>query len=215
MSNNKSWYELYMDEINQYKSFSEYINKKMIYKKPFLDLINKYAPNKKIIETGCGTGAMSIYLASKGYDVLAIDIDEKILSLSKSIAEEYDIKSKPKYKTDSIFELKYRKNEFDVSFSNGVLEHFNDEEIIDTLKKQLLISNTVIFGIPTKYFDQEEAMYGNERFMPLSKWRDLIHMAGGTIIEETSCHFTDKLHIVLNIKKYFRPYPFRIFVVKK
>jgi len=42
------------------------------------------------------------------------------------------------------------------------LEHFSDDEIIRALEQQLYIANIVILGIPTKYFNQEEAMYGDE-----------------------------------------------------
>ena len=87
--------------------------------------------------------------------------------------------------------------------------------IIDTLKQQLDVSNTVIFGIPTKYFNQEEAMYGDERYMDFKIWRNYIKQAGGIILEEKSMHYMSFWKSLFNIKKWFRPYPFRIFVVKK
>ena len=98
---------------------------------------------------------MSTYLASIGFDSLAIDIDKDILNLSKKIAKEYGAKNKPKFKIDSILDLKYKKNEFDVSFSNGVLEHFTDKEILETLKKQMDIAQIVKNDIKidnTNYF---------------------------------------------------------------
>ena len=66
------------------------------------------------------------------------------LAITKKISKEYNSNNKPKFKIDSILELDYKENEFDVSFSNGVLEHFNDEEIILTLQKQMYIAKTVI-----------------------------------------------------------------------
>lgn len=51
-----------------------------------------------------------------------------------------------------------------------MLEHFTDEEIINTLKQQMNIAKIVIFGIPTKYFDQVETMYGDERYMSYKFW---------------------------------------------
>ena len=211
----KTWYQLYMEEIASKGSIKNYVDDKIKTKKNLLELIEKYSPNKKVIESGSGTGVLSIYLASIGFDVLAIDIDKEILNLSKKIAEEYNSFNRPKFKNDSILELNYRFEEFDVSFSNGVLEHFSDEEIIKTLKKQMKIAKTVIVGIPTRYFDDDEAMYGDERFMDLNFWRDIIYRAGGEIIEEKSCHYLTKIKIILNFKKYFRPYPYKLFVIKK
>lgn len=211
----KTWYEIYIDEINEKGSISNYVNDKIKTKKKLIDLIKKYSPNKKIIEAGSGTGILSTYLASLGFDSVAIDIDKDILNLSKKIAKEYGAKNKPKFMVDSILKLNYKNKEFDVSFSNGVLEHFSDKEIIKTIKKQLKIANTVIVGIPTKYFDDDEAMYGDERFLKLKFWREIISQAGGRIIEEKSCHFLTKPKILLNFKKYFRPFPYRIFVIQE
>ena len=182
----KTWYEIYIDEINEKGSISNYVNDKIKTKKNLIDLIKKYSPNKKIIEAGSGTGILSTYLASLGFDSVAIDIDKDILNLSKKIAKEYGEKNKPKFMIDSILKLNYKNKEFDVSFSNGVLEHFSDKEIIKTIKKQLKIANTVIVGIPTKYFDDDEAMYGDERFLKLKFWREIISQAGGKIIEENT-----------------------------
>ena len=211
----KTWYEIYIDEINEKGSISNYVNDKIKTKKNLIDLIKKYSPNKKIIEAGSGTGILSTYLASLGFDSVAIDIDKDILNLSKKIAKEYGTKNKPKYMIDSILKLNYKNKEFDVSFSNGVLEHFSDKEIIKTIKKQLKIANTVIVGIPTKYFEDNEAMYGDERFLKLKFWREIISHAGGKIIEEKSCNFLTKPKILLNFKKYFRPFPYRIFVIQE
>lgn len=211
----KTWYEIYIDEINEKGSISNYVNDKIKTKKNLINLIKKYSPNKKLIESGSGTGILSTYLASLGFDSVAIDIDKDILNLSKKIAKEYGAKNKPKFMIDSILKLNYKNKEFDVSFSNGVLEHFSDKEIIKTIKKQLKIANTVIVGIPTKYFDDDEAMYGDERFLKLKFWREIISQAGGKIIEEKSCHFLTKPKILLNFKKYFRPFPYRIFVIQE
>ena len=204
-----------MEEINLQGTVTNYINDKIKTRKTIINLIKKYAPNKKIIEAGAGTAILSTYLASIGYDSVAVDIDKEILELSKEIAKKYGGINKPTFKQESIFKLKYSKKEFDVSFSNGVLEHFSDEEIIDAIQKQMKIANIVILGIPTQYFNANEAMYGDERFLKIKYWRELIKKAGGRIIEEKSCHFLTKPKILLNFKRYFRPYPYRIFVIQK
>ncbi len=211
----KTWYKLYVEEINETGSLSNYIINKLKSKKKLINLIKKYSPNKKIVESGSGTGVLSIYLASLGYKSVAVDIDEEILNLSRRISVKYGANNTPVYKQASILDVNFKKEEFDVSFSNGVLEHFSDEQIVKILKNQMKFAKTVIVGIPTQYFSYEEAMYGDERYLPISYWRDLIKKAGGKILEETSYHFLPKRKIILNFKKYFKPYPFRVFVIQK
>lgn len=211
----KSWLEIYKNEIKEKGTIEKYFDDKIKTKERFINLIKKYSSRNKVIEVGCGTGIISTFIASQGYDVLSIDIDSKILGLASKIANDYKSDIKPKFKKDSLLCLNYKHNEFDVAFSNGVLEHFTDDEIIETLNKQSYIAEYVVFGIPTKYFNKSEAMYGDERYLKLNYWRKLIEKSNCEILEETSYHYLPFFKIILNITKYFRPYPFRVFVVKK
>ena len=209
-----SWYEVFLKDIKKKGNLENYVNDKILNKKTLINLIKKYAKGNKLLEAGSGTGVLSTYLSSIGYDVTGIDIDSKIIDLSNKIANNYNSMKKPTFINKSIFELDYNENFYDISYSNGVLEHFTDEQIIDALKQQLKVAKIVIFGIPTKYFNQEEAMYGDERYMDYDCWRNLILEAGGIVLEEKSMHYMSKAKRLLNFKKYFRPYPYRIFVIK-
>ena len=210
-----NWYNTYLVDIKKQGSVENYIKNKIKFKKPLIGLIKKYALNKRIIETGSGTGIISTYFANEGFDVTALDIDDDMLKLANQISSQYNENRKPIFKKESILNLNYKSDEFDVAFSNGVLEHFNDDEIVNTLSQQMNISKIVIFGVPTKHFNQEEAMYGDERYLDYKYWRDLIKKSGGIILEEKSMHYTGIKNRILNFKKWFRPLPFRIFVVRK
>ncbi len=208
------WYEVYLKDIKKKGTLENYVDDKIKNKKVLINLIKKYSCGKKLIESGSGTGVLSTYMSSIGYNVTGIDIDDDILKLSRKIAENYNSTNKPTFQKKSIFELDYKKEAFDISFSNGVLEHFTNEQIVETLKQQMKIAKIVIFGIPTKYFNQDEAMYGDERYMSYKFWRNLIKEADGVILEEKSMHYMNKRKRLFNFKKYFRPYPYRIFVIK-
>ena len=209
-----SWYEVYLKDIEKKGNLENYVDDKILNKKVLINLIKKYAKGNKLLEAGSGTGVLSTYLSSIGYDVTGIDIDSQIIALSNEIANNYNSVKKPTFVNKSIFELDYKENFYDISYSNGVLEHFTDVQIIDTLKQQLKVAKIVIFGIPTKYFNQEDAMYGNEIYMDYDFWRNLILESGGIILEEKSMHYMSRAKRLLNFKKYFRPYPYRIFVIK-
>ena len=119
------------------------------------------------------------------------------------------------FKCDNIFNITSKDNNYSLAFSNGVLEHFNDDEIISIIKEQLRIANTVIVGIPTKYFESKEAKYGNERVLELSYWRDLIKFSGGKIIDEKGMNRESFIKRLFNYKKYFKPKPYYLFVIKR
>ena len=157
-------------------------------------------------------------MANIGYNVTGIDIDKNIIQLAKKISNEYfDVKKNNiLFQEKNIFNLNYKDKEFDVCFSNGVLEHFKDEEIVETLQQQIRISNYVLVGIPTQFFDKSEALHGDERFLPIDYWRYLITKSGGRIIEEKNFHYMNTIEKILNFKKRLgRPKPFRLFIIEE
>lgn len=211
----KDWYILYKNDIENNNGIKEYYNKKICNRKKLINKIIKYKKEGKILEAGCGTGVLSVKLSDIGYDVIAIDNDERMLELLNKI-NKIITKKRVQTKKIDIFNLKdkFKEEKIDIIFSVGVLEHFKDKEIINLIKTQISISNYVFIAIPTKYFNKNEALYGNERFLSYKKWRSLIKESGGTIIEEFSCQNQSFFGIIKNIRKYFRPAPIRVFVVK-
>lgn len=212
---NKKWYELYKIDIEEFKTPDDYIKYKLKYKKKFINKVLKYAENGKVIEMGCGTGLMAGYLSKKGLDVIALDLSEHVLKYAEEIAKKSSIISPCKYEVGNILNLKYKKDSFNVAYSNGVLEHFSDEQIIRILKKQLEISQYVIFGIPSTYFNMNEKMLGNERGLTLKEWRHLIDLSGGNIIEQTGFQYYKFHKRLVEVHKWFKPKAFWLFVITK
>ncbi len=209
------WYELYKIDIEEFATPDDYIKYKLKYKKAFIDKVLKYANNGKVIEMGCGTGLMAGYLQSKGLDVTALDLSQNVLKYAKEIASKSKIISPCKYEQGNILDLKYKSDTFSVSYSNGVLEHFSDEEIISILRQQLNVSKYVIFGIPSTYFNMNEKMLGNERSLTLKEWEYLINKANGKIVEQTSFHYYKLYRRIFELKKWFKPKAFWLFVIEK
>lgn len=214
-SEDDKWYELYKIDIEEFNTPDDYFTYKLKYKKKFVNKVIKYAKNKKVIETGCGTGLMAGYLQKLGMKATALDLSQKVLNYAKEIAMISKVISPCKYEQGDILNLKYKNNAFDVCFSNGVLEHFDDEDIIKTLKEQMRISKYVIFGIPSTYFNMTEKMLGNERSLSLKEWKKLVKKANGKIVEQTSFHYYKIYHRIFEIKKWFKPKAFWLFVIEK
>ena len=211
----KEWYDLYLEEIKLKKDLKHYVDYKIKNKKKLIKLIKKYAKNKKILEAGSGTGIISTYMASIGFDVTELDIDDKILGLAKDISKNYIKKGRPKFIKKDLFKMNFKKNEFDVIFSNGVLEHFSDEEIKKILSLELEQAKYVIVGIPTRFFTEKEAMHGDERYLKIKYWIKLFKEVNADILEESSYHYMTLKEKLLNIDKLFKIKPFWIFILKK
>lgn len=211
----EKWYRLYKTDVEEFEEPDDYIKYKLKYKKKFVKKIIKYSPNNKVIEMGCGTGLVAGYLARLGLDVTALDLSDKVLKYAKAIANQSSIISPCKYEQGDILNLKYASDTFDVAYSNGVLEHFNDEEIIRTLRQQMRVSNYVIFGIPSTYFSMSEKMLGNERGLTLKEWKNLIREADGELVEQTSFHYYKLYKRILEVKKWFKPKAFWLFIVRR
>lgn len=212
---NDKWYELYKIDIEEFPTPDDYIKYKLKYKNLFINKVIQYAKYGKVIETGCGTGLMAGYLQKQGLDVTALDLNQKVLSYAEEIASGSKIIQPCKYKQGDILNLPFKRNTFDVSYSNGVLEHFSDDEIIKTLKQQMNISKYVIFGIPSTYFNMNEKMLGNERSLTLDEWKNLISRANGKIVEQTSFHYYKLYRRIFEVKKWFKPKAFWLFVIEK
>lgn len=208
------WYELYKIDIEEFHTPDDYIEYKLKYKKKFIEKVIQYSQNKKVIEMGCGTGLMAGYLQKLGLDVTALDLSQKVLDYAYEIAKQSNIIKPCKYEQGDILNLKYKANTFDVSYSNGVLEHFNDDEVVTILKQQMKISKYVIFGVPSTYFNMNEKMLGNERSLTLREWSKLVEKAGGYIIEQTSFHYYKLYRRIFEVKKWFKPKDFWLFIIE-
>lgn len=210
------WNNVYLKQIEKCGGVKKYTSIKLNQKQKLLNIIRRFSGSGKIIETGCGTGIISSKLASEGFDVTAIDIDKDVLKLAKDVEIANYGKIITNYKMESIFDLIYDEDTFDLCFSVGVLEHFTDDEIIKSLTKQIKISKKTIVVIPTKWFDDVDALHGDDRFLSLSYWRNLISNSNGKIVMESSYPFRGKGFSFLNkLKKIFRPRAYRIFVIEK
>lgn len=212
----EKWFDVYIKQIKKNGGNKDYMKLKILQKKKLLKILRNNSGEGNLIEAGCGTGIICSQLGHEGYSVTGIDIDRNILELSSKLEKEYFGENKVKFEEKSIFELDYEEKTFDLCYSVGVLEHFSDEEIINSVRQQLKIAKKVIIVIPTKWFDDDEALHGDDRFLSLSYWRKLINESGGNVLKEYSYPFKGKrASLLTRIKKMFRPKAYRIFLVEK
>ncbi len=115
-----------------------------------LKIFNNNLKNKKILELGAGSGSDIVYLTKKGAAGYAADFSQKSIESINYWAEKKKVKIHA-IQAD-IKKLPFKKNSFDLVYSVGLMEHFNN--IIPLLKKQLNIikpGGFLIIDVPQKY----------------------------------------------------------------
>ncbi len=91
----------------------------------FNELLGDSMSNKgKSLEVGCGRGSMSSYFAENGWDVTLLDSSRSVLETAKMIYANNGHKAA--FIEGDANRLNFPDNTFDVVFSIGLLEHFED-----------------------------------------------------------------------------------------
>jgi SAM-dependent methyltransferase len=126
-------------------------------------------------EVGCGSGVNSIVMSKLGkYNVNATDYLESNINLIENKCNELSINVKNiKFSQHDI--IKDKIENCTVVFSDGVLEHFIEHEIIQSIKN-MRNAKYITFGVPVNNADVD---YGDENIYPSSHWNSLIYKALG------------------------------------
>ena len=95
---------------------------------PFLlDLIKWDAwKGKKVLDIGCGVGSDMARFARAGADIIGVDLTARAISLTNKRLQIYNLSGKA-IEGDAE-RLPFGDNEFDLTFSNGVIHHTPDTE---------------------------------------------------------------------------------------
>ena len=105
----------------------------------------------KILELGCGTGQLSLFLSRCNRDIFAVDISTGSLLLGEDFRKNNQIENTYFMKMD-VFDLKFKPNTFDCIISNGVLHHTKDaKEAFKCLVKVAKPGGIIIIGLYHKY----------------------------------------------------------------
>ena len=107
--------------------------------------------NSKILELGCGTGQLSIYLSRFNRQIHGVDISKGSLKLGEKFRKE-NSREKVFFSRMNVFNLIFKKNYFDCIVSNGVLHHTKDAKLaFANLTEHLKPGGHIVIGLYHKY----------------------------------------------------------------
>lgn len=127
----------------------------------FSELMEKephYNGGKRALEIGCGRGSLSCYFSDAGFDCNLVDLSASVIDVAKSIFKKNNLKAN--FQVGDANALEIPDNSFDVIYSIGLLEHFEDIE--KPLKEQIRVLDKggIWFGyIVPKYTDNVQKEY--------------------------------------------------------
>ena len=77
---------------------------------------------RKILDFGCGSGWLSVYLARQGFEVIGVDVAAQAIKLAETCALQEDLKIA--FDVSDIASLTYADASFDGIVANSIFEHF-------------------------------------------------------------------------------------------
>jgi hypothetical protein len=176
----RSWSQIYSRHVDESD-----LKNTVAYHQQFLNLIRRSAEKKtnasapRVLEIGLGHALMSIWLSRDcNCDVWGIDNDLNVLN--SCMKTNTRLGGHARFILMDAFDLDLLKDRyFDVAFSQGTLEHFDNKAIIALLEQQLRVARTVVFSVPSADWPNRER--GDERKLPLEDWRAILSAGRFTI----------------------------------
>ena len=115
-------------------------------------LVNRYGlQGKRVLDLGCGTGELVVRMNLVGFDTVGIDVNERTLDLARILAVENGLPETIFVKSNTD-RLPFAENSFDIVTMFSVLEHIDDQTLINRLLPELkrVCRGVVYILVPNK-----------------------------------------------------------------
>ena len=191
------WYKHYKNKLPSINFSRKELKLFYNQNKEFIDEIIKSKPNR-VIEVGCGLARDSFVLASKRISVAVFDIDKRILGLASKNMEKTGVRIR--IIKGNFFRLSnyIKKDYFDLAFHSGVLEHYNNNEIIKIIDEQIKIVPKIIFSVPIKSKFNERYFNDNlfRRLLTKEEWQKILSSFNIVRMERIESRHNDLLIVI-------------------
>ena len=106
----------------------------------FKSIINEskiFNGGKKVLEVGAGRGSASAFFSNNGYQTTLLDTSDKVLNVAKKIFKNNGLHAD--FIVGNALSLPFNDESFDIVFSIGLLEHF--DEVLKPISEQIRVLN--------------------------------------------------------------------------
>lgn len=112
-------------------------------KKEALAAILPPAP-ARVLECGSGSGEVSAWMAANGYDVVLLDASPSALVFAEKRFQRENLQAE--FVAGNVYNLPFDDNSFDIITSFGLLEHFEDVDVVITEMARVTRPGGVVFA---------------------------------------------------------------------
>jgi 2-polyprenyl-3-methyl-5-hydroxy-6-metoxy-1,4-benzoquinol methylase len=133
-------------------------------------LIQKLLPmGQTFVEWGYGTGYTTIALANQKRQVVGYDPAEGLMGAA--------IEARDKHLVSNSGQVHFTHDEYflphvDVVYSQGLLEHFDNEGVVKIIHRMIQYADAVVFSVPSENYPQQD--FGDERLMNIAEWEHIL-----------------------------------------
>ena len=104
---------------------------------------------RRCLEVGCGRGSLSAYFAEAGWDCTLLDISPVAIERAWAVFAEAGLAAH--FDVGDCLDLPYEDSTFDLVFSIGLLEHFEDINTVIAEQARVLVPGGVFIGYVVPY----------------------------------------------------------------
>lgn len=135
---------------------------------------------KRVLEVGSGTGSQSIFLSYLCRNVVSVDISEDVLERARANNKRFF--GRVDFRSGDSFGLhEFPDGAFDIVYSQGLFEHFGDDEIVRLAREQLRVGRRVFISVPSARYGVQD--FGNERLLTRAEWDQLFARLGFRVVQ--------------------------------
>lgn len=110
----------------------------------FQELIGPDFKGRRVLEVGCGRGSLSAYFSDAGWDCTLLDLSPAAIELARHAFSVHGLNAK--FDVGNCMALPYQEKSFDLIFSIGLLEHFDQIESVIQEQVRVLASGGLFIG---------------------------------------------------------------------
>ncbi len=140
------------------------------------ELVNAVVGSTRVLEVGTGTGMLSALVSRFCDRVVTLDNSAYILRTAGDFAR--SVGAEVWRLRGDAFRLPFATDTFGACFSQGLLEHFGDDEAVALVGEQLRVAPLAYVSVPSAFYPhlgrRGPGLVGNERLLSLPRWRTML-----------------------------------------